>query len=95
LFSKYGSYACRHCHKALYASQKHNQDGRKRLQASKLRLQLGGFPDISEPMPTKPKWKHHRTYNNARKQLDNLETPIKRYRFGKPLSSELFAYHAT
>jgi hypothetical protein len=95
LFSKYGSYACRHCHRALYASQKHHQDGRKRLAACKLRLQLGGLPDISEPIPAKPKWKHHKTYNNARKHLDKLETPIKSYRFGKRLNSELFAYHST
>jgi hypothetical protein len=28
-------------------------------------------------MPSKPKWKHHRTYYKARKQLDKLEAPIK------------------
>jgi hypothetical protein len=44
---RYGTYACRYCHRALYASQKYNQVGRKRLQASKLRLQLGGFPRYS------------------------------------------------
>ena len=94
LFARYGSYACRHCHKAIYASQKYDQIGRKRLQASKLRLtQLGSLPDINEPMPSKPKWKHHQTYNKARKQLDKLETPIKAYRFRKPLSTQLFAYH--
>ena len=26
------------------------------LSTSKLRLELGGFPDICEPMPPKPKW---------------------------------------
>src|SRR6266700_3907427 len=31
LFGHYGNYACRHCHKAAYASQKNNQIGRKRL----------------------------------------------------------------
>jgi hypothetical protein len=36
LFARHGTYACCHCHRALYASQKHNQTGRKRLQASKL-----------------------------------------------------------
>ena len=93
LFARYGTYACCYCHRALYASQKHNQIGRKRLQASKLRLQLGASPDISEPGPSKPKWKHHRTYNTARKQLDSLEAPIRAHRFSKPLSSRLFAYH--
>jgi hypothetical protein len=38
LFGHYGNYACRYCHRAVYASQKYDQFGRKRLQASKLRL---------------------------------------------------------
>src|SRR5262245_36172073 len=46
LFGHYGNYACRHCHRALYASQKNDQFGRKRLAATKLRLELGSFPDI-------------------------------------------------
>jgi len=96
LFGHYGNYACRHCHKAVYASQKYDQIGRKRLQASKLRLtRLNGLPDINEPMPSKPKWKHRRTYNKARKQLDKLEAPIKAYRFRKALSTQLFAYHVS
>src|SRR5262245_50631344 len=82
LFGHYGNYACRHCHKAVYASQKYDQIGRKRLQASKLRLtRLNGLPDINEPMPSKPEWKHRRTYNKARKQHDKLEAPIKAYLF--------------
>src|SRR5262249_40269644 len=96
LFGHYGNYACRHCHKAVYASQKYDKIGRKRLQASKLRLtRLNGLPDINEPMPSKPKWKHRRTYNKARKQLDKLEAPIKAYRFRKALSTQLFAYHVS
>jgi len=35
----------------VYASQKYDQTGRRRLQACKLHLDLGGLPDISEPMP--------------------------------------------
>jgi hypothetical protein len=93
LFALYGSHACRHCHKAVYASQKYDQIGRKRLAACKLRLELGGWPDIREPLPAKAKWKHHRTYNKARKRLDNLEAPIKAYRFKRLLSTQLFAYH--
>src|SRR5262245_10873807 len=56
LYGHYGNYACRFCHRAFYASQKNNQFGRKRLAACKLRLELGGWPDIREPMPSKPKW---------------------------------------
>src|SRR5262245_25969255 len=69
LYGHYGNYACRFCHRAIYASQKNNQIARKRLAASKLRLTLGGWPNINSPVPPKPKWQHRRTYNKARKQL--------------------------
>jgi hypothetical protein len=92
LFFRYGHLACRQCHKAIYASQQRDSNGRKRLAASKLRLtQLGSLPDINEPFPPKPKWKHHRTFYKARKQLDILEAPIKAHRFKKSLSTQLFA----
>jgi hypothetical protein len=93
LFGHYGNYACRFCHKAIYASQHLDAITRKRLQAAKLRLKLGSLPDITEPVPPKCKWKHRSTHNKARKQLDRLETLIKTYRFKKPLSTQLFAYH--
>jgi hypothetical protein len=63
------------------------------LAAAKLRLQLGGLPSITEAIASKPKVKHHRTYYKARKQIDKLEAAIKTYRFEKPISSKLFAYH--
>jgi hypothetical protein len=93
LFARYGTYACRHCHKAVYASQKNNQIGRKRLQASKLRLQLGGLPAICEPMPSKPKWTRRRTYQRIRTEIQALEAQAKRRHFRKPLAIQLFAYH--
>jgi len=94
LFGHYGNYACRYCHRAAYASQKNNQIGRKRLAASKLRLlQLGGWPDIREPFPPKPKWTRRRTYQRIRNKIQALEVKAKTRRFRKPLSTQLFAYH--
>jgi len=93
LFFRHGHLACRRCYKLAYASQQQDAITHKRLQASKLRIMLGGLPDIREPLPAKPKWKHHRTYNKVRKELDKLEAPIKTYRFKKPLKTQLFAYH--
>src|SRR5215467_8718880 len=61
LFGHYGNYACRFCHRAHYLSQKQNTATRKRLTAAKLRLAMGGWPDIREPMPFKPKWTRKRT----------------------------------
>jgi hypothetical protein len=93
LFARHGTYACCHCHRALYASQKHNQTGRKRLQASKLRLQLGSLPDINEPLPPKSKWTRRRTYQRIRNEIQSLEAKTNARRFRKPLSPRVFAYH--
>jgi len=93
LFFKYGSLACRECHKLSYASQQQDVITRKRLSAAKLRLQLGGLPDINEPLPAKLKWKHRKRYQALRNQIHNLEASIKTYPFRKPLSTKLFAYH--
>jgi len=93
VFGKYGDYACRHCQRALYASQKNNQVGRKRLQASKLRLDLGGLPDINESFPPKPKWIRRKTYQRMRSQIQTLEAKAKTRRFRKSLPTRLFAYH--
>jgi hypothetical protein len=91
LFSQYGTYRCRHCHRATYMSQHVNQEGRKRLAASKLRLKLGGLPAINEPFPHKAKWKHYRTYQSTKQQAQTLEKAIKAIRFRKVLDTRLFA----
>ena len=95
LFGHYGNYACRYCHRALYASQKHNQFARPRLQASKLRLKLGGWPDITEPLPPKLKWKHKKRYRKLRNQAQALEAQVSRTRFRKRIPTQLFAYHVS
>jgi hypothetical protein len=94
LFARYGNYACRHCHKAVYASQRHNQFARPRLAASKLRIKIGSWPDINEPIAPKPKWKRKRRYQALRHQVEALETQAKQTRFRKPIPTQLFAYHA-
>jgi hypothetical protein len=93
LFGRYGSYACCHCHNALYVSQKYDQSGRKRLAACKLRLALGGVPDIREPLPPKVKWKHKQRYQRLRNQVHSLEVQAKQTRFRKEIDIRAFAYH--
>src|SRR6266487_840823 len=93
LFGHYGNYACRYCHRAQYLSQKQRTASRKRLTAAKLRLKLGGWPDINEPLPPKPKWKHHRRYHRLRNQLQTLEAQAKQTRFRKQIDIRTFAYH--
>jgi hypothetical protein len=94
LFSHYGNYACRHCHKAVYVSQKYGHFSRKRLAACKLRLKLGGWPDAHEPLPPKAKWKHKKRYLRLRNQAQALEAQAKQTRFRKDIDIRTFAYHA-
>jgi hypothetical protein len=93
LFSHYGNYACRFCHRAQYLSQKQKTASRKRLTAAKLRLKLGCWPDIREPLPPKAKWKHHKRYQKLRNQIQELETQANRTRFRKQIDIRTFAYH--
>jgi hypothetical protein len=93
LFGRYGNYACRFCHRAQYLSQKQNTATRKRLAAAKLRLKLGGWPDITEPLPPKAKWKHRKRYHRLRNQVQELEAQAKQTRFRKKIDIRTFAYH--
>jgi hypothetical protein len=95
LFARYSTYKCRFCHKALYASQKQDIVTRKRLQAAKLRLKLSPLPDINEPLPTKPKWAHRKTYQRIRNEIQSLEAQAKTRRFKKPIDIRLFRYHVS
>jgi hypothetical protein len=93
LFSKFGTYACRKCHGAVYTSQRQDGKGRKRFKAAKLRLELGGLPNGNEPLPAKRKWAHRRRYQLLRSQVQALEAAIKPKRFRKPIDIRIFAYH--
>ena len=90
LFGHYGNYACRFWPRTQYLSQKQKTASRKRLSAAKLRLNLGGSPDIREPMPSKPKWTRRRTYQRIRNE--SLEAKASQTRFRKQIDIRTFAY---
>jgi hypothetical protein len=93
LFCHYGTYKCRWCHRAIYSSQRNNSQGRKRLAAGKLRVQLGSLPNINEPLVPKGKWTHRKTYQRLRNQVQALEARAKQTPFRKPVDTGVFAYH--
>jgi hypothetical protein len=93
LFSKFGTYACRKCHGAVYTSQRQDSKGRKGFKAAKLRLKLGGLPNNREALPPKRKWAHRRRYQLLRSQVQTLETASKSKGFRKPIDIRIFAYH--
>ena len=49
--------------------------------------------NISEPMPSKPKWKHKKRYQRLRNQAQVLEAQANRTRFRKQIDIRTFAYH--
>ena len=55
-------FACRHCYRLVYASQREAEDDRARRQAEKIRRRLGWPADIANPDRGKPKGMHWRTF---------------------------------
>lgn len=67
-------FACRHCNDLAYASQFEQIGYRGIGQAMKIRMQLGGSPNLLDPFPDKPKGLHWRTYHRLRKLHDAAES---------------------
>jgi hypothetical protein len=61
----------------------------------KLRLELGGLPDLKEAIAPKAKWRPRRTYQRLRDQARALEAAIGRRRFRKLLDTRILAYHVS
>ncbi len=55
-------FACRHCYRLAYASQREAEDDRARRQAEKIRRRLGWPAGIPNPDRGKPKGMHWRTF---------------------------------
>jgi len=57
-----GIFACRHCYKLAYPSQREPSYGRARLRADRIRAKLGWKADILNGGGVKPKGMHWRTF---------------------------------
>ena len=67
-----GIFACRHCYKLAYASQRENADDRATRQAGKIRDRLGWEPGILNGHGDKPKGMHWQTYQKLVFGHDNF-----------------------
>ena len=56
-------FACRHCYRLAYNSQRETKGDRGYRGAGKVREKLGWMPGIANPPAGKPKGMHWRTYN--------------------------------
>ena len=63
-------FACRHCYRLAYASQQESAHRRGRGKSQKIRMRLGGSPNMREEFPDKPKGMHWRTYERWRRVHD-------------------------
>ena len=66
-------FACRRCYGLAYASQREALHHRGVGKAQKIRMRLGGSPNMFEEFPDKPKGMHWRTYDRLRHMHDVAE----------------------
>ena len=67
-----GVFACRHCRRLVYESQRETPDARAVRQANKIRERLGWIGGILEGRGGKPKSMHWRTYKRLVAEHDYL-----------------------
>ena len=66
IYSPGERYACRHCYRLGYETQRSNFYDRGLLKAQRIRIKLGGTANMTIPFPWKPKGMHWRTYERMR-----------------------------
>jgi hypothetical protein len=66
-------FACRHCYRLGYASQQESAHQRGLGKSQRIRMRLGGSPNMLEEFPDKPKGMHWRTYERQRRLHDAAE----------------------
>ena len=59
-------FACRDCYGLAYTSQQESPRSRLISRSRKIRMRLGGGPDLLQPFPERPRGMHERTYMRLR-----------------------------
>jgi hypothetical protein len=66
-------FACRRCYDLAYASQQESLWCRGLGKAQKIRMQLGGSPNMVDVFPDRPKGMHWKTYDRLRRAHDLVQ----------------------
>jgi hypothetical protein len=66
-----GIFACRHCHRLAYSSQRIPAWSRALRCAQAIRRRLGGNANMYDPFPERPQGMHAQTYREFRRQYED------------------------
>ena len=70
LYSFGSHYICRICGRLSHESQNETRPFRALRKVQKIRIRLGGSANMTEPFPSRPRYMHHRTYQNLKRQYE-------------------------
>jgi hypothetical protein len=87
-----GRYACKHCHRAQYVSERQSKAGRQLWKAAKKRIEIDSFPSRFHSLSSKPKGKHHKKYARLVAEIQHLEQQAKHARI-KDFDIKALAHH--
>jgi hypothetical protein len=77
LYSGGELFACRRCYGLAYESQQQSEFLRGLRKAQKIRVRLGGTPNLLHPFPEKPKGMHWRSYRRIKRVYETAKRSSK------------------
>jgi hypothetical protein len=92
LYYYQGRYACKHCHRAQYVSERQSKAGRKLWKAVKKRIEIDSIPSRFHSLSPKAKGKHRKKYARLVAEIQHLEQQAKHSRV-KDFDIKALAYH--
>jgi hypothetical protein len=77
LYSGGELFACQRCYGLAYESQQQSEFLRGLRKAQKIRVRLGGTPNLLHPFPEKPKGMHWRSYRRIKRVYETAKRSSK------------------
>jgi hypothetical protein len=92
LYFYQGRYACKHCHRAQYVSERQSKAGKKLWKAAKKRIEINSIPSRRHSLSPKTKGKHRKKYARLVAEIQHLEQQATHSRI-KDFDIKALAYH--
>lgn len=74
-------FLCRTCNNLIYPSQRERWSDRALRKANRLRTKLGGNPGMASSIAPRPRYMHHRTYEQITDGIHEAETTAMEFTF--------------